>query len=203
MTLSPMTDGICARLAGWHERYPYPSEPPEMNAAARRSEDAWLAGFAGLDALDRSQATELVRWKFQSMPHRRALAMRGISPDRWDTQDGRTGAGDLISQALASADDLTALQTMASAKGIYRFGPAMSSVVLAACRPGTFTIADTRALKTLRALGLLPDGPEQFRVSDWQSYLSACRHLSSQCGLRLREVDRALWVAASDPGLQR
>ena len=68
--------------------------------------------------------------------------------------------------------------------GIYRFGPAMSSVVLAACRPERFTVADSRALKTLRRLGRIPPGPAGFRLGDWLPYVSACRILAGQCGLQ-------------------
>jgi hypothetical protein len=67
------------------------------------------------------------------MAHRRALAMRGISPERWNGRDGVPGAAGLIRMALAARDDYEALATMANgAGGIYRFGPAMSSVELAA-----------------------------------------------------------------------
>jgi hypothetical protein len=83
--------------------------------------------------------------------------------------------------------------------GIYRFGPAMSSVVLAACRPDRFTIADSKALATLRGLGRMPPGPPGFRLDDWLPYLAACRMLARQCGLSLRQLDRALWVGAADP----
>ncbi len=193
------TPGICVRLRNWLEQYPYPSRPADENAALRQAEDEWLARFAGLDALDRKQAADLINWKFQSMPHRKALAMRGISAQCWEDQDGSAGAGELIRSALASADDFTALDVMARpASGIYRFGPAMGSVVLAACRPETFTIADTRALKAVRKLKLVPDGPPQFQMSDWLPYLSACRRLAGQCDLSLRDVDRALWIAASE-----
>jgi hypothetical protein len=144
----------------WYEQYPVPSAPAEQNDAAREREDGFLARFADLGALDRNQVAELVEWKFQAMPHRRALAMRGITPERWDTRDGATGAADLIRTALAANGDYEALATMAhGAGGIYRFGPAMSSVVLAACRPDRFTVADSRALRTLRGLGMMPPGP--------------------------------------------
>jgi hypothetical protein len=191
---------VCGLLAGWCGRYPSPSAPADENAAARADEDRFLARFAGLAALDRDQAAELVGWKFHSMPHRRALAMRGISPERWDGHDGAPGAADLIRAALAAGDDYQALATMAKgAEGIYRFGPAMSSVVLAACRPGRFTIADSKALATLRRLGRMPPGPPGFRLDDWLPYLGACRTLAGRCGLSLRQLDRALWVGAADP----
>lgn len=57
----------------------------------------------------------------------------------------------------------------------------------------------TTRLKTLRGLGLMPPGPLGFRLGDWLSYLSACRMLAGQCGLSLRQLDRALWIGASDP----
>jgi hypothetical protein len=134
------------------------------------------------------------------MPHRKALALRGISPERWDGRDGTPGAADLIRKALITSDDHEALATMAnSGGGIYRLGPAMSSVILAACRPDRFTVADSRALSTLRALGRTPPGPPGFRINDWPPYLDACQILAPQGGLSLRQVDRALWAGASDP----
>jgi hypothetical protein len=155
-----------------------------------------------LDALTPEQVGELIDWKFQSMPHRRALARRGITPERWESASGQTGAGDVIRWALASRDDFESLAVMArQVGGIYRFGPAMGSVVLAACQPAVFTIADTRALYSLRALGLLEAGPPYFYLDNWLPYLVACRGLAERCDLSLRQVDRALWIAAEDPGL--
>ena len=128
-----------------------------------------------------------------------ALALRGISPERWEDHGGVPGAAAVIRTALASSDDYQALAAIAGIGGIYRFGPAMSSVILAACKPRRFTVADSRALKTLRSLGLMPPGPASFRLDDWLPYLTACRTLARTCGLSLRQLDRALWVGASDP----
>jgi hypothetical protein len=186
----------------WSRQYPVPSAPAERNDTARADEDKFLARFAGLAALDRDQAAELIGWKFQGMAHRKALALRGISPERWEDHDGLPGAATVIRWALASSDDYQALATMADgASGIYRFGPAMSSVILAACQPRRFTVADSRALQALRRLELMPPGPAGFRLDDWLSYLTACRMLARTCGMSLRQVDRALWVGASDPVL--
>jgi hypothetical protein len=38
-------------------------------------------------------------------------------------------------------------------------------------------------------------------VTDWLPYLTTCRTLATRCELSLRNVDRALWVAANDPHL--
>jgi hypothetical protein len=187
--------GICARLRSWRELYPDPSAPAGQNAAARADEDERLAGFAGLDVLERDQVIQLIGWKFGSMAHRKALAMRGVSPQRWAGPDG---ACELIRHALADNDDGNALATVCR---IHRFGPAMGSVILAACRPDRFTVADSRALKTLRGLGRMQDGPADFQARDWLPYLNACRSLATLCGLSLREVDRALWVAANELSL--
>jgi hypothetical protein len=62
------TTDVCGQLIAWCGQYPSPSAPAVENAAARAEEDRFLARFAGLTALDRGQAAELVGWKFQSMP---------------------------------------------------------------------------------------------------------------------------------------
>jgi hypothetical protein len=191
---------LCNELVAWSTLYPVPSAPAERNDAARMNEDRFLARFAGLAALDRDQAAALIGWKFQGMAHRKTLALRGISPERWEDHDGLPGAAAVIRSALASSDDYQALAAMAGGVGgIYRFGPAMSSVILAACQPRRFTVADSRALKTVRRLGLMPPGPAGFRLEDWLPYLTACRTLARTCGLSLRQLDRALWVGTSDP----
>ena len=187
---------LCTRLAGWCAHYPNPKAAPDENTAARAAEDRWLARFAGLDALTLAQTKELIGWKFQSMPHRRARALEGVAPERWK---GRGGARDLIRRALASDDDVGALDLIAGPGGIFRFGPAMGSALLAACRPEGFTVADANALLALRTFGLVRPGPVTFRLKDWPGYLVECRKLAATCRMSLRDVDRALWVAGTRP----
>src|SRR6266571_6999333 len=79
---------ICGKLRAWHDQYPDPSGQADQNAAARAAEDERRSRCAGMHVLGRDQVAELVRWKFQSMPHREALAMKGISPQRWHARDG-------------------------------------------------------------------------------------------------------------------
>jgi hypothetical protein len=101
----------------------------------------------------------------------------------------------LIRLALAAPDDYLALAIMAApGAGIHGFGPAMGSVLLAVCRPDRFTVADSRALKALRTLSLMPAGPRSFRLSDWRIYLDTCRSMAVGCQASLRVVDRALRV---------
>ena len=95
------TTDVGGQLIAWCE-LPSPSAPAGENVAACADEDRFLDRFAGLAALDRGQAAELVGWKFQSMPHRKVLAVRGISHERWDGRDGAPGAAGLIRTALAA-----------------------------------------------------------------------------------------------------
>lgn len=191
----------CDALAKWQAQYPNPTASAADNAARRAEEERRLAQFAGLDALGREQAEALIGWKFQSMPHRKARALSGVTSERWRGQHGKAGAAEIIREALGAPGDHQPLLILSARSGIYGFGPAMGSVILAACRPGKFTIADTRALKSLRALGLMPAGPKSFRLKDWDTYLEVCRCLARSCHMSLREIDQALWVAADDPAL--
>ena len=189
-------------LASWQARYPDPHASAEDNAAARDAEHKWLAPFSGKTVLTREEVQELVEWKFASMPHRLARAIQCIEEPRWEGSSEDVGAEELIRLALAAEDDLVALSLLSvTGGGVYGFGPAMGSVVLAACRPERFTVADSRAIKSLRALQLMPMGPESFRLADWERYLSVCRGLADGAGKSLRYVDQALWVAADDPSL--
>src|SRR6266568_2479588 len=156
---------ICGKLRAWHDQYPDTSGQADQNAAARAAEDERLSRFAGLQVLDRDQVAELVRWKFQSMPHREALAMKGISPQRWHARDGAPGVADLIRIALATDDDYDALATMAArGSGIDHFGPAMSSVVLGpAARPGARSPTPGRCMPSARSACFLRDS----RPSGW------------------------------------
>jgi hypothetical protein len=180
------------RLVAWCAQFPNPSGDPERNAASRAAEDEQLARFAGLDALTLPQVKELIGWKFGSMPHRKARALDGLAAVGWN---GAEGARALIRRALAADDDFEALHLIAGPDGIYRFGPAMGSTILAACRPDRFTVADTNALHALRTLERMPPGPPTFRLKDWLGYLQACRALAKTCRMSLRDIDRALWVA--------
>ena len=183
-----------AQIAAWCGQFPNPAADPHANAAARIADDAQLARFAGLDSLTLPQVKELIGWKFGSMPHRRARALDGLADTGWN---GADGARAKIRRALAARDDVEALAFIAGPEGIYRFGAAMGSTILAACRPDRFTVADSNALLALRTLERMPPGPPTFRLQDWPGYLRECRALAKVCRLSLRDVDRALWVAGA------
>jgi hypothetical protein len=77
------TPDLCRELVAWSSLYPVPSAPAERNEAARQAEDTFLARFAGLTALDREQAIELVGWKFQGMAPRPVGRPCGLRAQRY------------------------------------------------------------------------------------------------------------------------
>lgn len=76
----------------------------------------------------------------------------------------------------------------------------MASVVLATCRPERYTIADSRALRTMMLLEGEPShvisNTRYFPRFRWDSYLSICQELSRVLQVSLRDLDRAFWAAA-------
>jgi hypothetical protein len=181
----------------WRRRYPYPKDwvDNRANKQCRRSESDWLAQFEGADILKRREVAALIEWKFGNQANRREQALGGIaSPAAWGHARRR------IKKALATSNPTAALDFLLGEQGgISGWGPAMSSVVLAACRPGTYTVADQRALRTLDALNLYrPRAEGEFVRLDWVPYLLACRRLARICGLSLRAIDQALCAAADE-----
>jgi len=181
----------------WRRRYPFSVEwvDDRANKQLRRSEANWLARFEGTASLKRRQVRALVGWRFGDQRARRELALAGIdSPTSW----GRVQRA--IKSALKESSPTAALDRLLGDKhGPTGWGAAMASTVLAACRPKTYVVADERALRTLNALGLLvPHSLDEFDRLDWWPYLRACRELAMLSGVSLRDVYRALRVAADE-----
>ena len=187
----------------WRKRYPYPVEwvDDRANKQCRRSEAKWLAQLDGAVTLRRREIVALIEWRFSHQANRREQALGGA------TGAAESGhAKRCIKKALATSNPVTALDCLLGERGgIPGWGPVMASVVLAACRPNTYAVADYRALRTLRALDLCsPCAEDEFVRADWQPYLRTCWKLASLCGLSLREVHQALWAAADEaPGMPK
>jgi hypothetical protein len=190
----PTPADLCEFVSAWLDRYPNPGGHAEENAAARADEKQWLDRYVGTTSISQDGARELVEWKFQSMAHRKANALRGINDENWPH------AEQCIAQGLQSPGDLPPLMVLGNVhSGIRGWGPAMSSAVLAACIPDRFTIADTRALATVRALEFVVPLGKTFAFNHWEPYLIACRQTAAQCGRSLREIDQAFWAADGIP----
>jgi len=191
-----MVDGAALFVETWLPGYPAvrPWVDNEARAALRRSEDAWLAGFAGLNALMRTQVEELIDWKWQGYRPQHSRARQGVSHS-WDH------ASDYIARALAEADAGEAVDALRGRTGgIPNWQTAMASVVLAACRPERYTIADSRALRTMMLLEGEPshaiNTTRYFPRSRWDGYLRTCQELGRVLQVPLRDLDRAFWAAA-------
>lgn len=179
----------------WRRRYLYPVDwmDNRANKQCRRSEAEWLAQFEDAPVLKRREVRALIEWRFAGEV--RDQALQGIDgPAAWGH------ARRQIKKALATRSPTEALDLLLGEQGgIPGWGPAVSSVVLAACRPDIYALADHRVLRTLAALNLYsPRGDREFVRLDWWPYLRACRELARLCELPLRGVAQALWAAADE-----
>ena len=188
-----------ALVTKWLPRYPsVPLERPWVNAASdqacQAAEDAWLATFAGANSLTKNQVNDLISWKWSGYPPGLKRSRDGVSSD-W------RGAAQCIRAALkpglSSTQAIDCLREESG--GIEGWKTAMSSVVLAACRPKEYTVADSRALRTVLMIGGAPkrsiDRIGWFPPARWTSYLATCLALSHQTGFSLRKLDRAFWAS--------
>lgn len=181
----------------WRRRYPYPFEwvSDRANRQCRKSEEQWLVQFAGASTLKRRQVLALTEWIATQHPLERERAVTGVAePAQWGYARRR------IKKALSTPNPIRALDCLLEeCEGIAGWGPYMASVVLAACRPETYAIADVRALATLEALKLYaPTVKGEFSRSDWWPYLHLCRNWAKESNLSPREVSQALSVAATE-----
>lgn len=67
----------------------------------------------------------------------------------------------------------------------------MASAMLTVCYPDRFTIRDVRALRTLRAHGVVAAGV----TPEYVSYVDLCRSIARDLGIDLRTLDRAFYMA--------
>lgn len=198
MVPQSMIDHARSLVHRWLPLYPNtrPWVDHEARKALQRSEDGWLDTFRGADSLTCEQVHDLINWKWQGYPAKRSQSWRGVDSD-WNHASSR------IKLALAKADaddDNAAVDALRDRTGgIPNWKTAMSSVVLAACRPALYTVVDSRALHTLMLLKGRPtreiQGMGWFPPSRWPGYLGTCRELSAGLDVPLRDLDRAFWAA--------
>jgi hypothetical protein len=199
-------------LASWLNRYPSDRDwvDDDANFACRRSEAEWLCSLRLKPGLTQDDMKRLVEWKFGRWPAARRQPLAAVTGDRY------RATAKVVKNAIADArdhpdDDTRAMNAIRwSVEG---FGVPMASVFLALYFPDRFTIADSRALGTLRAWRGYPAGVRGFTTDGWVRYLAECRAILTECRASgvvprfegewtLRGVDQALWAAngASGPG---
>jgi hypothetical protein len=88
--------------------------------------------------------------------------------------------------ALATDDERARIKALVSLRGI-AFPTA--STLLHFARPDTYPILDVRALWSLG----VDRRPRFYSFKLWWTYVETCRSVSSEAGVSLRTLDRALW----------
>jgi hypothetical protein len=104
-----------------------------------------------------------------------------------------------ISDALRLAVDAkTPRVAMATLCGLRGVGVPVASAILTMIDPQRYTVIDRRALWTLGVRRQGDDGwPDlALTIDDYLGYLDFCRARSTELGISLRDLDRALWQAA-------
>ncbi len=181
----------------WRKRYPFPYVwvSNSANRQCRKSEAQWFTQFDGAEQLRRRQVVALIEWRFADDPPRRERALRGVTGPRESGHAKRC-----IKKALETRSPIAALDCLVQDDGgIPGWGPDMGSVILAACRPDTYVVADHWALTALQGLHLYSRCDDnEFVRADWWPYLRLCRKLATSCGVSLAEVGQALRAAADE-----
>lgn len=160
-----------------------------------------MTQFEGASTLKRREVLALIEWTGGHHRDLRHRAVQGLTePAQWGHARRR------IKKALSTPNPVGALDfVLEECGGIEGWGPYVGSLVLAACSPRDYAIADPRSLVTLEALRLYtPSVAGDFSRSDWWPYLHLCRRWARECSLTPRQVSQALSVAAAEaPNLPR
>ena len=150
-------------IAGLAERYSYSDD----SSARRAGAEARKLGHYTLDGF-----LTVCRWKTRrSEPKVVANSAEQVKA--------------ATSQALSATDEGVKMDALLSLEGV---GVPTGSALLHFADPESYPILDVRALESLGR-----KGRGTYPVSFWVDYLTACRSLSSKCGVSIRELDKALW----------
>jgi hypothetical protein len=78
---------------------------------------------------------------------------------------------------------------------VWGIGLAVASAILTVCDPDEFTVLDYRAWDVLEGASL-QGLPEHYPATsdEYLDYCRVCRQLAERVGMRLRDLDRALWA---------
>lgn len=139
------------------------------------------AAFASGERLRRgdfspSNLTPIIRWK-SPRPKSRIES----NPEH-DVRDA-------LRMAVAASTDRAAVAVLCGLRGV---DIPVASAILTAVFPDRFTVIDFRALATL--------GVEKpaHTMEEYLQYLAYCRCTAADCGLPLRDFDRALWQVSKN-----
>jgi hypothetical protein len=98
---------------------------------------------------------------------------------------------DALLAATTAPDERTAVETLTRLSGV---GVPVASAILTAIHPDRYTVIDFRALE---ALGT---NTKNRSLPFYLRYLRYCRETAERYGVRLRQLDRALWQWSKERG---
>ncbi len=149
----------------WAKHYSYPDDDTEVREIGKRSR---LAGF-----YTRGDFLRVCEWKTRGRPRRHY--------ERNSEEDVRRQTA----IALTSAhDEETRIRSLTALHGV---SWPTASVFLHLAHNEPYPILDFRALWSLHC------ERSHYTFDFWWDYVQACRALAADCGVSIRDLDRALW----------
>ena len=111
----------------------------------------------------------------------------------WKTARSRSRVADntpgfvegITRAAFATGDESERMAALCALRGV---SAPTASVLLHFAFPDRYPIIDWRALESLGQ----PEQPT-YTIQYWLTYVDECRELASRAGVRMRELDKALW----------
>jgi len=168
-----------SEVAEWAKRYSYTQGGDDDTGVLEIGERSRRAGY-----YTRADFLDVCEWKTRGRPRRHY--------QRNSEEDVRR----VTAVSLSSADDETRLWSLV-APGLRGVQMPTASVLLhlASADPRSpltagraYPIIDFRALWSLNW-----EGPRRDTFAFWWAYVRACRALAVDCGVSMRDLDRALW----------
>jgi hypothetical protein len=151
----------------WAKRYSYADDECVLEIG-RRSRSA---GY-----YTRDDFLEVCEWKTRGRPRRHY--QRNLEKD----------VRQVTVIALRSADEKTRIMSLIGAHGGLRgVSWPTASVLLHLAHKEPYPILDFRALWSLQA------ERSYYTFDFWWDYVQVCRALTAECGVSMRDLDRALW----------
>jgi len=124
--------------------------------------------------LDRNHLIELGRWK----------SPRALKQYK-DKINSDERVKEITSFSLSSKDEYVRIVCPQILKGV-SWG--VASVILHFAYPDDYTILDFRAVWSLGW-----EEPKQYSFDYWMDYINLVRKVTEECGVTLRQLDKALW----------
>jgi hypothetical protein len=152
----------------WAKRYAY-ADDTQVQTIGERSR---LAGF-----YTKQDFLTICEWKTRGRPRRHY--------QRNSEEDVRR----LTAIALTTPDEKKRITTLLELHGV---SWPTASVLLHLAHKDPYPILDFRALWSLQC------DRTYYSFSFWREYVRACRALAAQCGVSMRDLDRALWQYSTE-----